>query len=287
MKKRILFLTIAFTLVFGSSVFANVKLNIQNPGFEDVKSGKISFWTTHAWDETAGITVFSIDKNIFHSGKNSMTITSNKTNDARYEQTIKVDSDSYYKFSCWIKTENVGTKAKGANVSVEGILDTSNAITGTSGTWKESILYGKTVANQKSLILSLGIGGYGSTNTGKAWFDDVKAQKLDKAPAGVYVAPLGQTNAPSNNDPNKSQTVNVSNVLVCAFIGVVIIIAIITFITNNKKKKLGKTESMTEEELDSDKIDENEETDTKSEEKENNEQENDEKENKEDDMNKD
>jgi hypothetical protein len=286
MKKRILFLTIAFTLVFGSSVFANVKLNIQNPGFENVASGKVSFWTTHAWNEATGITVFSIDKNIFHSGKNSVTITSSKSNDARYEQTIKVDSDSYYKFSCWIKTENVGTKEKGANLSAEGILDTSNAITGTSGIWKESIFYGKTVANQKSLILSLGIGGYGSTNTGKAWFDDVKAEKLDKAPAGVYIAPLGQTTAPQNNDSNKSQSVNVSNILIYAFIGVVIVIALITFITSRKKKS-GKTESMTEEELDSDKIDEIEVTDNESEDKENNEQENDEKEINEDEINKD
>jgi len=35
-------------------------------------------------------------------------------------QPIKVKGDTYYRLSCWVKTENVGTKTKGANICLLG-----------------------------------------------------------------------------------------------------------------------------------------------------------------------
>jgi len=68
-------------------------------------------------------------------------------------QPIKVKGDTYYRLSCWVKTENVGTKTKGANISIEGSLDTSRDIRETSDNWEYLELYGKTSPNQETLLL--------------------------------------------------------------------------------------------------------------------------------------
>lgn len=208
MKIKLCFLLVLiFLLSFISCniVFAQVN-SVMNAGFEGGSGDNISAWDKNVWDKNAGVTKIKFDETQKHSGNRSVFITNNSPNDARLEQEINVDKNSYYKLSCWIKTENVGMGNKGANLSVAGILDTSKDIRGTDNTWEYIELYGMTSEKQKNFNLTIGIGGYSSTNTGKAWFDDVAVEKLDKLPSGVSAVKLFSEKTPTaskNTEVNK------------------------------------------------------------------------------------
>lgn len=192
MKKIFFLLVVVFTLLMGSTAFANGDNLVQNPGFEQ---GSLDKWEKGAYDSKNGVTEFKLDDTVSYSGSKSACIINNSPNDARYKQKIKVNGNSYYKLSCWVKAENIGSEFKGANISVDGILDTSTDVRGNSD-WQYVELYGSTKKGQKDLIVTIGLGGYGNTNTGKAWFDDVVVEKVDKLPSGVNVAKFYVEEAP-------------------------------------------------------------------------------------------
>ncbi len=242
-------IAVVFVLMFGLTVSASESLKIQNPGFEEVQSGKADFWGEDFWDKTSGYTKYVVDDKVKHSGKRSGCIINNNANDARYKQTIKVEKDSYYELSCWVKTENVGKKAKGANISVEGVMATSNEVKGTSEGWKKLLLYGKTESDQETMNLTVGIGGYGSINTGTAWFDDISVKKIDKLPVGVNALILNRSennNSSSNNDskPLTPEQTTSNNYNILMMIYLVMFMAAVFFIFRaviKGKLKINKT----------------------------------------------
>lgn len=183
MKVKLLLLSFLFFILSVTTVKASNNTPVKNPGFEEGSSPSISSWITHAWENNPGTADFILDGSEARSGSKSALIISNIATDARFKQEIKAKANTYYKLSCWIKTENIGAEAKGANISVDGITDTSLDIRGTNN-WQQVELYGKTDKKQKSFTITLGIGGYGSLNTGKAWFDDVSVEELSKLPEG-------------------------------------------------------------------------------------------------------
>ncbi len=220
-----------------------------NPGFESGADGKPDLWTTGAWKQDAGITVFSIDNTTKYSGAGSALIINNSANDSRYKQQISISGDTYYKLSCRIKTEGIGTDEKGANISVEGLTDTSPDVRGTRG-WTEVTVYGKSDTSQKSFILTLGLGGYGSINTGKAWFDDVVVEEADIVPTGAKVINLYKEKTPASAEKKASTsaaaaTANNYNVLM-VIITVIYILAIVLayYMLKRKKSPLSKEQTI-------------------------------------------
>lgn len=205
--KRIISVLLLFLL---SSMPLSVQATnpIQNPGFEEGTSQDIYFWSKHAWGDNPGVADFALDEQIRHSDQKSARIVNNALTDARLRQEIKAEPNTHYRISCWIKTENVGSGAKGANISADGVLETSKDIKETHD-WEQVELYGRTGKTQSSFILTLGLGGYGSTNTGKAWFDDVTVEALSKAPEGKTVVNLdpSSTQAGANDSKKSSSTV--------------------------------------------------------------------------------
>jgi dolichyl-phosphate-mannose-protein mannosyltransferase len=193
--------------VFPLNCFAQGENLVINPDFEDDSLANV--WIADCWDKTEGVTQFSLETSQASSGQKSALIINNSANDSRYKQTINVKPNTYYRMSCWIKTENVGTEQKGANISIENSTDTSKDLKGTNNYWEYIELYGKTSPNQESFTLTVGIGGYGSTNTGKAWFDNIEVVELDSLPPGKTSInmdpnwnPNSQQNQAGNNTPN-------------------------------------------------------------------------------------
>lgn len=186
MKKLLFPMIMLFVLLLNIPILADSNNLVQNFGFEQ---GSLDKWDRQAYTNTDGITEFFIDDTVSHSGAKSACIINNSPNHSRFNQEIKVKGNSYYKLSCWVKTENVGSDYTGANITVEGILDISEHIQGTND-WQYIELYGSTKKNQKSFVLSLALGSYGNVNTGKVWFDDVVVEKVDKVPSNVKVAKL-------------------------------------------------------------------------------------------------
>ncbi len=157
---------------------------VRNGGFESETGGNIDLWGIYDWRGNEAITELKYDSMQKRSGSGSAMISSLYANDARIKQTIKVEPDSYYRVSCYVRTEGVGSTNIGANISIEGLGVASKSIKGTNGKWEYIDLIGKTGPGQTELPITLGIGGYSNLNTGKAWFDDVAVVQLAELPEG-------------------------------------------------------------------------------------------------------
>jgi len=70
-------------------------------------------------------------------------------------------------------------------LSLEGVTTYSKDIRGTVDEWQYTELYIKTGENVETIKVSLGLGGYGNLNTGKASFDNVMLEKVDNVPDGA------------------------------------------------------------------------------------------------------
>src|SRR6185369_3995420 len=122
-------------------------------------------------------------------------ISATMPNDARFMRELVVEPNSVYRFACRIRTENVGSTARGAGISVSEVLEGSRDITGTSDGWQSVDLYGQTGADQRTLSVTVGVGGYGSLNSGSAWFKDITVEKVNSVPAGTRLVTLNPASA--------------------------------------------------------------------------------------------
>ncbi len=179
---------IAILLSIASAAYAEPENLIRNPSFENGDGALPDMWNKWYWDTSEDSTRFSIDSLFPRTGKRYVTITNNIKNDARLMQKVPVEENSIYKYSCWIRTENTGSNNMGANISIEGRLEASVDVKGTSSTWQQVELYIKTGSGINTLTLTLGLGGYGSINKGTAYFDDVELVKAAKIPPGARTA---------------------------------------------------------------------------------------------------
>ena len=215
---------IAIIIMLTVHVMAESKNLVLNSGFEEGPAGEISSWSKYSWENQG---FFDIDESEAHSGLKSAKISNELPSDSRLKQQISVKGNTYYKLSCWIRTENVGFDAKGANLSVDGLLDTSMDIQGSSNGWKYVELYGKTAKKQKAFTITIGLGGYGSLNTGKAWFDNVSVEEINKLPQGVNSVNL-YTDAANGASKSSHSLLIVLFSLLISFAAVLIIVMLRT-----------------------------------------------------------
>ncbi|NLP14569.1 MAG: carbohydrate-binding protein [Clostridium sp.] len=198
-----------FCVMFYQWAFATENF-LQNPSFEDTNNNMPIGWYTWVWDYKPGIVEFFVEQEGSRSGQNYVTIENIEARDSRFFQEVAVNSNSCYKFSGWIKTENVKEDVLGANLSLEGITVRSRDIRGTVDEWQYTELYIKTGEGVNTLKLSLGLGGYGNLNTGKASFDDMVLEEVDSIPEGENFAFIGNSDivSESSKDEQKSEPEN-------------------------------------------------------------------------------
>jgi hypothetical protein len=179
--------------------FATANL-ANNSSFEEEEGAMPRGWQVGLCDQNTGVTELKYEKSGGHSGGKYITIINHAQNDARIKQEISIKENALYKISGWIKTQNLDTNLKGANISIDGRLETSQDIRGTNGQWQYNEMYVKTGTGVNSMIITLGIGGYGSMTTGQASFDDVMVEEIG-IPEGAVVAQLGNMETPKNAAP--------------------------------------------------------------------------------------
>lgn len=181
-----IFILLALFIAIPNSCMAAENL-ARNPSFEAQSGGKPADWETWGYN---GTSEFKAVKGIAHSGDYYAEIISGKEDDSRFKQTVNVEEGAVYKLSCWMKTENVSQQKTGANISIEGRTVNSNDLKGTNTEWTYTEMYIKAGTGVNSINITLGLGGYGNTNTGKADFDDVTIEKVENIPQGVTVFPI-------------------------------------------------------------------------------------------------
>jgi len=237
----LIFLAAAF-LTMSEPVSASDNL-AKNPSFEQVSGGIPSDWQMNAYVKGAEATAFGIESADSHSGANCAVITNSLANDSRYVQTIPVKENTNYKITCWIKTDNVGLDNKGANISIIGNTVSSVDFKGTDNSWKNAVLYVAAGKGVSSMEMSLGLGGYSSMNTGKAYFDDVLVEETAGMPEGAHTIRLSgaENNQKTEIKTNNTNNGNTKSNSYLLLIFIVVAITLIALVIPKDKKRGIKT----------------------------------------------
>lgn len=151
---------------------------IINSGFEDINNGIGKAWKVYEYIK--GNSIINISGG--YSGNNSLMIENKAPNVTYVFQEVKILPDTLYKVSCYIKTEKIEKAAGAANIWLDygepgkGVY-TSEELQNTGGNWKFLVFYIKTLKEYEVLTVRLSLGGIGTLNTGRAYFDDINLEK--------------------------------------------------------------------------------------------------------------
>jgi hypothetical protein len=139
-------------------------------------------WRTEAWvNEPAAFAYTWIHPQNEVPGQ--LEVNAIKPNDARWMQSLTL-APGWYRFSAEVRTENVGTKETGATISIMEDGAMSPDIRGTTG-WQTVGLYLQVGGSGADVEVALRVGGYGSLNSGRAFFRNLHADKLTSPPQGA------------------------------------------------------------------------------------------------------
>ena len=139
-------------------------------------------WQTQAWVNEPDAVTF----NWTHppnGGPGEAEVNAVKPNDARWWEQLELKQGWYY-ISAEIRTENVGADKSGATISVmeDGIM--SPEVKGNSN-WTKVGMYMRVGSKGADVQVALRIGGFGSLNTGRAFFRNASVTRIDAPPANA------------------------------------------------------------------------------------------------------
>ncbi len=236
MKKFVLLTAIIGVLFSYTQSFCFAEGNLlKNPSFEQAVGTNPDGWET--WMYVSQGATMTVENGQGHTGSKFVSITNNAENDARFKQAIPVKANSIYKLSCWAKTENVGKDKTGAIISIDGFVDSSKDLKGTNSDWQYLEMYAKIGNGISSIGVTVGLGGYGNMNKGKAYFDDISVEEVSKAPDGATVAQIEKLQPASDQSAGGSDSGSNSFVIVLLIAAVAIIGGIAYFIFTARKSK--------------------------------------------------
>jgi dolichyl-phosphate-mannose-protein mannosyltransferase len=107
-----------------------------------------------------------------------------KPNDGRWMQSLTL-APGWYHCSVELRTENVGTAATGATISMmeDGIM--SSDVRGTTD-WQRLGFYVKVTGSGADVDIALRVGGFGSLNVGRAFFRDARVERIAAPPPNAH-----------------------------------------------------------------------------------------------------
>lgn len=212
------FVAVLFTAC-GSSQDIGVNL-LKNGSFEEIKDGRPTDWSIESWYEQPDGTIRAELADDAKDGQAVGIVENTRNNDARMTQNVSVRPNSYYVLSAWIKTEGVEDSSTipadsdqidrvGANISVLNVYYHSEDLMGDNG-WTQVFFYGKTGAKQKEMIVAVRLGFYSGENEGKAYFDDVSLERIEKLPDGVSEISFAPATAQTDDsgEPTDAQKIS-------------------------------------------------------------------------------
>lgn len=148
---------------------------VENASFETAEETNPAGWRTRTWGGRGDFEYTQIGR----KGKRSVMISSENGADISWAQNVSVEPFARYKLSGWIKTEGVvAATGKGALFNIHNIQSArTGAVTGTED-WTLVECEFDAGGNDNIQINCL-FGGWGFA-MGKAWFDDIKLEKIKK-----------------------------------------------------------------------------------------------------------
>lgn len=166
-----------FVLCIGTDVVDASDENLIKNG--DFEVGQLIGWNSGSSEPVSAFLITEAKK---FSGKKALCIsTAGKPADAWLTQTVTVKPNTYYRFSAQCAVESVTVGKVGANIGIMYTWNCAGSMVGTRP-WTSIDLNFKTHPKQNQVSLDVRLGMWGSTVTGKAWFDDVTLTQLKSAP---------------------------------------------------------------------------------------------------------
>jgi len=145
---------------------------IQNPSAEITEGSVVRGWNV---DTRPGYAVHFFD-NIAQSGNKSLFIQSDRFANGRWSTKVLLKPWSKYKFSGWIKTENlVSQTGKGAGFRMDGLSVDPEGFTGTND-WTQ-VSYEFVTAGNDCVTISCVL-DIERNAKGRAWFDNMKMELI-------------------------------------------------------------------------------------------------------------
>jgi len=182
---RVLF--IIWFILLNSAAFAAGGAQSPPTGPELLSGQK---WTRYDWNASGGKGEGARFEIAGEKEETLLKISAPTPNDARFVHELSVEPDTVYRFSCRTSSENIGSAARGAGISVMDIQDGSPDIQASGNDWRSLEFYGRTGPGQRKVYVTVGIGGYGSLNSGTVRFRDIRVEKISTVPAGIRIALL-------------------------------------------------------------------------------------------------
>ncbi|MBO5501978.1 MAG: carbohydrate binding domain-containing protein, partial [Clostridia bacterium] len=221
---RLLVLTLAAILcmgVFAIPAIAVAEENLlKNGGFEQLNSkGDAEGWYENAYHDEVGYSQLSIASEKAHSGQYSALVENASSNDARFVCTVAVKPNTTYKLSGYVFVESMEPGGNGANLAVEDLYAFSDCLFDTTGEWQYVEWYGQTGFDQKSVTIGVRVGGYGAESIGKAYFDDLSLEKVDKVPQGFSASSWYVYKEAPKTDENPTMGQHHNHVALCILCG--------------------------------------------------------------------
>jgi dolichyl-phosphate-mannose-protein mannosyltransferase len=170
--------TIAAVCAPPRAIAADPKNLLQNGDFAKGSEDQPDSWRTEAWINSPD--AFQTHWHSYPDKPSEMEVDNLQANDGRWMQPLTVPP-GWYQLSVDVRTENVGAKESGASMSVmeDGIM--SADIHGTTD-WQRVTLYLEVGGHGADIDVALRIGGFGSLNTGKAFFRNASLIAIDAPP---------------------------------------------------------------------------------------------------------
>lgn len=196
------------------------------------EEGMPNEWFTTQWFYEDDITLYSVEKT---DGYTAAHIKNASENDARFCQSVNVEPDTVYLLHGYIKAECEG--GRGANLSIEGVYSFSEGVFSTADQWREISFYGKTGANQKSVVVYVRLGGYSGESVGEAWFRDISLTKAESVPEGSEVYNWFAGSDTNTEDKEITEDLALSSALKMIFYIVLYLIAADLFFVWYKKQQ--------------------------------------------------
>ncbi|HTQ25905.1 MAG TPA: hypothetical protein VMI09_14520 [Candidatus Binataceae bacterium] len=156
--------------------------NLLSNGDFATGSGKSpDHWRTGGWNESPAVTAYDW----LHSpgSEPELAVSNIQPNDARWLQTMTLDAGWYY-VGAEVRTDGVPANAAGASVGLDEDSVNSPALHGTTE-WHPLGLYIRIGAHGADIDVALRLGGFGSLNTGRAFFRNARVVKLHALPANA------------------------------------------------------------------------------------------------------
>lgn len=180
---------------------------LENGRFEDAYEGWPVGWEADMWRFDDGTSYLERVPGGVDGGSCAL-IENVASNDARFVQNVPVEAGALYRLSGYVRAEGVGEGFTGATLSVLGAYETFPDLRGDAPEWTLLECYLLTDDGQTSLDVCARLGGYSNDNVGKAWFDDLRLERVHEVPEGAaYILltnPSKYQYAPAESEPEKA-----------------------------------------------------------------------------------